>query len=647
MKERIGRREAQCLSCKLCEEGCPTGVDLVEAVRLQRYLDGIRGSHGSVFLTLSAMNAGGSWRFDEGEVDPTSEVVFFPGCTPLYDTAFQTVSGQPYGDYSAMARERKYSSIGLAALRLLNAMEIKPRMETACCGHDLYYAGRLNEFEARRKDLRSALGDARLIVTPCAECAHALRDLHGLHAVHIAQFLMERRDALPLRRTNLKVMYHDPCRLGRFLGVYDQPRELISSVAELFEFERKREESVCCGVSSWMNCNRASKELRKEKMEEFERSGADLLVTACPKCAMHLDCLYYERGEEGLEREGVNIIDLSELLAMAMGRWSIDEVTVRRFSPTGGRGRIAPIPTDKDPMRYIDQGTKENIFNCSTCYYCTAVCPTGHETPELMRRVREYMVSTGLNPDRHRRVHDNIVSTGNPYGEKERFAHERKGAELIYFPGCTSVYRTREMVDDTMFILDRLGVAYTVPEGLVCCGSPEMRSGYGGEEVKRINSEIIDRGVIVSCAGCHATLLNDYEGVEVRHIVELLAEGIDQLPLRRLDMRVTYHDPCHLGREFGMYDEPRRVITSIPGVELIEFDRSREHSQCCGGGGGLRSWNPEKSLELARERMREAESLGVDAVVSACPFCKLNLQAAGKLEVLDLVELVRRSIESV
>jgi len=298
MKTRIGNPVAECTSCKLCERSCPTGVKLDRVVRLWRYVNGSRGSHGSMFLTMGKLIQDGGWEYVEGETDPDSDIVFFPGCTPIYDAAFKVVGEQPYGDYSAMGRDWKYSNIGLAALKLLNLTGVRPRIVTLCCGHDQYYAGELDETEERGERLKEATEGATLIVTPCAECRHMLHDVHGLPAVHISEFLVERCEELPLNHTGMRVMYHDPCRLGRYSGVYGAPRELISRVADLVEFERNREDAVCCGVSAWMNCNSLSKPQREAKIGEFERSGASFLVVSCPKCAMHLDCLYYEEGGE-------------------------------------------------------------------------------------------------------------------------------------------------------------------------------------------------------------------------------------------------------------------------------------------------------------------------------------------------------------
>ncbi|MEI8191563.1 MAG: heterodisulfide reductase-related iron-sulfur binding cluster [candidate division NC10 bacterium] len=109
-------------------------------------------------------------------------------------------------------------------------------------------------------------------------------------------------------------------------------------------------------------------------------------------------------------------------------------------------------------------------------------------------------------------------------------------------------------------------------------------------------------------------------------------------------MNVGYHDPCHLGRRMGVYDEPRSILASIPGLKLVEPAENREKARCCGGGGGVRSADKERAMKMARERMKGFDECGADVVASACPFCEINLTEATDREVVDVVELVARSL---
>jgi len=195
-----------------------------------------------------------------------------------------------------------------------------------CCGHDALWQGDLATFERLREANAASIrvSGVDTVVTECAECYRTLaRDygLEGVRVLHVSQFLAARRLPLGPRAGGpapdaterpLRVAYHDPCRLGRHMGVYDAPRELIKSVpgVELLELEESRELAQCCGVAAMMNCDQASKGLRVRRLEQVRRAGADVLVTTCPKCITHLVCRQDEGGYEGLR-----IMDLVELLA--------------------------------------------------------------------------------------------------------------------------------------------------------------------------------------------------------------------------------------------------------------------------------------------------------------------------------------------
>ena len=154
------------------------------------------------------------------------------------------------------------------------------------------------------------------------------------------------------------------------------------------------------------------------------------------------------------------------------------------------------------------------------------------------------------------------------------------------------------------------------------------------------NTEVFgDETILTSCAGCYKTLLQDYEGLDVIHISELLAILIDEgrLKFDKKDLNVTYHDSCHLGRHCKVFDEPRKVIKSA--ANLVEMKNIKEDSLCCGAGGGVKSAYPQIASELADAKISQAKDTKCKALITACPFCKLNLKDHG-LEVLDLTEFL-------
>jgi Fe-S oxidoreductase len=330
------------------------------------------------------------------------------------------------------------------------------------------------------------------------------------------------------------------------------------------------------------------------------------------------------------------------------------------WDPSVARGRMVlsygllnkDIPADDSVMEYL--------YQCTTCKDCERRCPSKVEVVDVVERARRDLVASGRMLPKHRAIADNIVRTGNPYGEmrsaREALGAEDKGAEVGYFAGCTASYRTQNIARATMSILDKLDIDHALVDE-VCCGSVLQRVGWPEEEVvelfRRNVDAISDRGVsevVFSCSGCYRMFKEEYPRFvdvpfKVRHISQLLAE--QDLRLEPLSGKVTYHDPCHLGRHCGVYDPPRKVIGMVPGITFKEMPRSRETARCCGGGGGVRSAYPEMSARIAAKRVDEASF--ADYLVTACPFCVNNLnmgkeRSDAKVEVIDLTELVDRQM---
>ena len=173
---------------------------------------------------------------------------------------------------------------------------------------------------------------------------------------------------------------------------------------------------------------------------------------------------------------------------------------------------------------------------------------------------------------------------------------------------------------------------------------------YNIQKIKEVGAD----KVITSCAGCYRTLKNDFakhdaeHDLEIIHTSELILKLLKEEKLKftsEFNRTVTYHDPCHLGRHSGLYEEPREVYKQIPGIKFVEMKRNRENAWCCGAGGGVKIGYPDWSIEISKERLEEAKETGASIVSSTCPFCRTNLSDANKafdmgLEVLDLVEII-------
>lgn len=213
---------------------------------------------------------------------------------------------------------------------------------------------------------------------------------------------------------------------------------------------------------------------------------------------------------------------------------------------------------------------------------------------------------------------------------------------MLYFRGCTAREKQTDISKATEELLNLAGIDYHVLEDEKCCGSVLLRTGFESEAKEQIekNTEVLkDEKIIVSCAGCYKTLKEDYEGLDVIHISQLLDELIreNKLELTKTDLDVTYHDSCHLGRHCNVFDEPRNVIESV--ANLVEMENNRENSLCCGAGGGVKSAYPEITSQMAQSRIAQAKETNCKTLVTSCPFCKLNLEN-DEIEVLDLTEFL-------
>jgi len=238
---------------------------------------------------------------------------------------------------------------------------------------------------------------------------------------------------------------------------------------------------------------------------------------------------------------------------------------------------------------------------------------------------------------------------------------------MLYFRGCVVREKLPSISHATEKILTMAGIDYTLLDNESCCGSFLMRTGFkeDAEEVMKNNLQSIlasnEKTILVSCAGCYNTLKNDYkalfdEELDVINTSELIKDLIEEnrIQVKPIEKTVTYHDPCHLGRHSGIYDEPRSVIKT--SAELVEMVRNRERSRCCGAGSGVKAAFPELSLDVAGKRIQDAEETGAEILATTCSFCILNLKNAvetrknhkenvSNLRVMDITELILMGIE--
>jgi len=338
---------------------------------------------------------------------------------------------------------------------------------------------------------------------------------------------------------------------------------------------------------------------------------------------------------------------------------------------SGGRMEIARGLIDKS-LKIPTDKLLEVVYSCTTCGSCEDKCFYNREIRpvEVFEKVRAVLVEREIGPlPEHMVFVNSLKETHNPYKavheNRTKWLDEnknyKKDAKLLYFVGCTSSYRIQEIAKSTAKIFEKLDIDFNIADDEWCCGSPLLRIGVVdlAEEIMQHNVEEIKKmgieKIVFSCAGCYRTFKKDYEehglelDIEMQHVSEYLAELIkdNKIKLEDLDLSITYHDPCHLGRHLKVYQAPRDVINAIPKLKFTEMYRNRYNAWCCGAGGGVKAGYKEMALDTAKERIDEAKLTGSKIIVSTCPFCSLNLKDCVKdmnedIEVLDLTELLLR-----
>jgi heterodisulfide reductase subunit D len=315
-----------CLTCMLCDSKCPMEVTIAGAMPLLRAEARENGAK-PPFTRCSAMQTVAvlqsqaelpqdrlSWLPSDVRTDPKSKTMLFVGCLPFFDQFFTDTKP---GTVQA----------AIGAIRILNALGIEPAIlpEERCCGHDALWTGDQATFERLARMNLDMIDKVKpeLIVTVCPECSLTLGRDYREHfggpscdVKHIAEIIAENAENLPLEARPIAVTFQDPCRMGRHQGKYDEPRAALAAVPELElrEMAHSRERATCC-AGSWMTCNQATKRIQHQRLGEAVATGGELLVTACPKCMVHLKC-----AQSGNEKDSVKIEirDLAALVADAL-----------------------------------------------------------------------------------------------------------------------------------------------------------------------------------------------------------------------------------------------------------------------------------------------------------------------------------------
>lgn len=356
--------------------------------------------------------------------------------------------------------------------------------------------------------------------------------------------------------------------------------------------------------------------------------------TRCGECVKYCPTYAARNRDRSIEPRD-KVIRWKDFMNKSYGFWA------RIFGPK-------KIP-EKEIAKYA-----EDLYNCTTCGMCGTVCPVGIDFIELWESNRANLVKRGNGPYGKQSLFPKLIGEKhNPYlkEQKDRLAWVTpdikisEKADIAYFVGCTAGYNQHVIAVNTARILNKLNVPFMVlGEEEWCCSSALIRTGQQHiNDVPKLaalhNIEALKaRGakrVIYSCAGCFRSARIDWPRTygkelpfESIHISQFLAEQLDAGKIKwekNFEKTITYHDPCHLGRHVGVFEEPRKVLRSMPGVKLVEMKRNRHEQRCCGAGGGVKAGLPDLALNVAKDRMNDAQETGAEVLISGCPFCRRNL----------------------
>ena len=342
------------------------------------------------------------------------------------------------------------------------------------------------------------------------------------------------------------------------------------------------------------------------------------------------------------------------------------------FETSFMRGRIQVALALLDGTLEKTAENADSLFTCTLCGNCTEICAAEFDPTDCLEKVRA--VLSDIPNDVRDEIAQKIMEFDNPYEEDKQVKRDwvkevgfevQSTGKVLYYTGCTAGIRLPNIAVSAAKILKAVGLDFAVLEDEPCCGSVMLRTGKVDDAKKNAEKlgEVVKKSgakkIVVTCAGCLKTLRDDYPKLgiklpEVLHVTQVLQEIVKKkkLKLESQDslLKVTYHDPCHLSRSAGVYDEPREILKAIPGVELVEMETNRDAAMCCGAGGGLRSYDAELAKRMAADRVRSAEEIDADIIATACPFCETNLNSGAKqidssIRVVDVVDLLAERLE--
>ncbi len=333
------------------------------------------------------------------------------------------------------------------------------------------------------------------------------------------------------------------------------------------------------------------------------------------------------------------------------------------------RGRIMLLRAVSAGRIPLSATVSRYIYDCFGCQSCQVACPSGVKTDELVQTARQLMAHSELFPaplaDLEQRVRTTHNISGEPAPNRLLWMENvdlkprdmvAKSSEVVLFTGCVSALfpMVYGILQSVVGLLRANHIDFTMLGSEEwCCGYPLLNAGLDVSELMAYNLARVKalgaKTLVTTCPSCYHMWKHNYapDSFRVVHAAEFLGEfaSAGKLPLRPLNKRVTYHDPCDLGRKSKVYDAPRQLIKAIPGVDFVEMKSNRDNSLCCGGGGNLEMVDVELSRAVAKLRLDQAREVGAEVIISSCQQCERTLAMAArrervKIKVMDITQVL-------
>ena len=363
--------------------------------------------------------------------------------------------------------------------------------------------------------------------------------------------------------------------------------------------------------------------------------------THCGECLLHCP-VYLQRKEEGINPRG-KIRAMKKFIRSQHGLWAkilgprkLDEESLKKFS--------------------------EMVYRCTLCGECAFQCPVSIDSKNLWIGLREVLVGLGHYPQGMDGLKKNLLTEHNILGQDNAWRtewveslenlpehkYQKEKADVVYFVGCVAAYfpMVHKIPQSFAKIMDRAGVNFTLLGGEEwCCGFPLIGAGLRNEaeSMKQHNIEKVRekgaKSVVFACPSCYHTWHEEYAtDLTLSHasqfVLDLIRKG--KIEFRNEVVKVTYHDPCDLGRASGIYEPPREILKAMPGVEVVELADNREHCKCCGGGGNMEMVDPELSAALAQEKINQIQATGAKIVITSCQQCVRTIMTAARKKKIPI-----------